>query len=58
VLSADGRILRDVPEGVSVSVRPHATPLQLVRLDGSSFFERLRTRLFLPVPRGVGRPYE
>jgi NAD+ kinase len=58
VLSADGRVLRDVPEGVSVSVRPHATPLQLVRLDGSSFFERLRTRLFLPVPRGVGRPYE
>jgi NAD+ kinase len=58
VLSADGRPLRPVPSGGSVSVGPHATSLQLVRLDGSDFFERLRTRLFVPVPRGVGRPYE
>lgn len=57
VLSADGRVERELPEGLSVSVGPHGTPLRLVRLDGSSFFERLRTRLFLPVPRGVGRPF-
>ena len=58
VLSADGRALRPVPVEVSVSVGPHPAPLQLVRLDGSSFFERLRNRLFVPVSRGVGRPYE
>lgn len=57
-LSADGRMICPLPPGASVSVRPHAHPLKLVRLDGSSFFERLRTHLFVPVSRGVGRPYE
>jgi NAD+ kinase len=50
-LSADGRLIGSFAAGASVSVRPHAHPLQLVRLDGSSFFERLRTRLFVPLPR-------
>jgi NAD+ kinase len=57
-LSADGRMICPMPPGASVSVRPHAHPLKLVRLDGSSFFERLRTHLFVPVSRGGGRPYE
>jgi NAD kinase len=57
-LSADGLMICPTPPGASVSVRPHAHPLKLVRLDGSSFFERLRTHLFAPVARGVGRPSE
>lgn len=50
-LSADGRLICPIHPEASVSVRPHAHPLQLVRLDGSGFFERLRTRLFAPLPR-------
>jgi NAD+ kinase len=57
-LSADGLLVCQLPVGSSVSVRPHAHPLKLVRLDGSSFFERLRTHLFVPLSRGVGRSYE
>ena len=57
-LSADGLMIFPVPPGVSVSVRRHAHPLKLVRLDGTGFFERLRTHLFASVARGVGRPSE
>jgi NAD+ kinase len=57
-LSADGLLVCPLPAGSSVSVRLHAHPLKLVRLDGSSFFERLRTHLFVPLSRGVGRSYE
>ena len=57
-LSAAGLLICPLPTGSSVSVRPHAHPLKLVRLDGSSFFERLRTHLFVPLPRGFGRSYE
>jgi NAD+ kinase len=57
-LSADGLQICQLPTGSSVSVRPHAHPLQLVRLDGSSFFERLRTHLFVALPRAFGRSYE
>jgi NAD+ kinase len=57
-LSADGVLVCPLPVGSSVSVRPSAHPLKLVRLDGSSFFERLRTHLFVPLSRGVGRSYE
>lgn len=57
-LSADGLMICPVPPGASVSVRRHAHPLKLVRLDGTGFFERLRTHLFASVARGVGRPSE
>jgi NAD+ kinase len=45
-LSADGRMIRAMPVGDSVTVRPHAHPLEIVQLDSWNFFERVRTRLF------------
>jgi NAD+ kinase len=47
-VSLDGAIGRDVPAGSVVTVRRHDRPLQLVRLTGPGFIERLRVKLGLP----------
>jgi NAD+ kinase len=47
-LSLDGALGCELQEGSKVVVRRHERPLQLVRLWGPNFVERLRTKLGLP----------
>lgn len=47
-LSLDGTRGCDLKEGATVTVRRHERPLQLVRLWGPNFVERLRKKLGLP----------
>jgi NAD+ kinase len=47
-LSLDGALGCDLAEGCVVKVRRHERPLQLVRLWGPNFVERLRKKLGLP----------
>ncbi len=44
----DGADGWDVPPGQSIKIRRHPRPLNLVRLSGPRFLERLRTKLDLP----------
>ena len=47
-LSLDGALGCDLKEGCTVAVRRHERPLQLLRLWGPNFVERLRKKLGLP----------
>ena len=47
-LVLDGAVGREIPAGCTVTVRRHERPLQMVRLSGPGFIERLRTKLGLP----------
>jgi NAD+ kinase len=43
-LVADGQPVAMLPDGATVSVRPHPEPLRLVRLKEDGFFSRFRSR--------------
>jgi NAD+ kinase len=48
VLSLDGRLGRNLQPGDVVTARRHQRPLELVKLGGPDFLERLRRKLDLP----------
>jgi NAD+ kinase len=47
-LSLDGAIGCELQPGSAVAVKRHPRPLQLIRMSGPGFLERLRTKMHLP----------